>query len=533
MFSRPQVLDKNKIVFIAARNGERELLLYNYASGELFRIEHYDDDNLLPNAWKHMRGLSVSEGKLFFSHNADDRMYKLASVNLETMQVILSDRDFSGGVFNPVSVNGTVYYRANFFSGDGVLRFPETVSSLSGTQIDIKLAAADVKDYGLFNRVNIQDAQLVQSAYINHPLLESKPYFAIRYMNPFDFWLPLPLIRDNNNIGFSLDGAGLLMAITDPTDRHLIITAIYADVVNRIAIVDSFTWQNTVPGFPVTLEFSDRIETNSKNDPFRVTRVSLGAGFTQIPGRWAYGISLGLSYVRIAEDDGGASAYTWEATRNTFYYYAGISFSNIRRRPHELFGTGMNLGFRGANAFGTLYQGNFQPRFEGRFQAAFETRFPLNFVLYGAYDQRGMNLHGLSRTYAGSLFVGEASGEYAHPRNLNLTWIGGSELSLGLFSFEIQRNLSHFYFNRFFGALSLRSLLFDGQNHPDAEGITIGDLRFAQSLVLRFGLLSSIIPIKMVPLFIEPNIWGAWKFSNTITGKGDPWNFGIGLNLRL
>jgi len=144
-----------------------------------------------------------------------------------------------------------------------------------------------------------------------------------------------------------------------------------------------------------------------------------------------------------------------------------------------------------------------------------------------------MNLHGVSRSYGQPLFAAIASTEYPHPRGLRLSWLGGAEAALGLFSFEIQRNLSHVYFNRLFCTLALRSVLYDSQGHPDAEGIEIDDKRLAQSLILRLGMVSSIIPIKTVPFFIEPNIWGAWKFSNTITGEGHPWSFGAGVGVRF
>jgi hypothetical protein len=144
-----------------------------------------------------------------------------------------------------------------------------------------------------------------------------------------------------------------------------------------------------------------------------------------------------------------------------------------------------------------------------------------------------MNIHGVSRLFGASIFGGSASWEYPHPNGLQLNWIAGGEASLGLFSFEIQRNLSHLYFNRVFGVLSLRNVLYDSQGHPHAEGLTIGDLRLAQSLVFRVGLLSTIIPLKYVPFFLEPNIWGAWRFSNTITGNDRHFSFGAGFNLRL
>jgi hypothetical protein len=359
---------------------------------------------------------------------------------------------------------------------------------------------------------------------------ESSLYFALRYMNPFDFWLPLPLIRVDSESNFSLDGAGLISVIMDPTDRHLIMFSVFADINYQMAMISPafpFIWQTTVPGFPVMMQFSDTVITDN-SIPYRATRVNLSASFFKTPGRWLYGLSLGGGYYRFAKDDGGASAYDWSKTESGFYYSAGLAFSNHTRLSNELYGTGMSLSFRGVSI-----TESFQPRFEGRFQASMETKFPVSLVLYGAYDERGVNIHGVSRTYGDSLFQDSASVEYFIHRDLdNLLWLGGAEASLGLFSFEIQSNLSHFYFNRFFGALSLRNVLYDSGGHQQAEGIEIGDFHLAQSLVLKLGLVSSIIPLKYVPFFIEPNIWGAWKFSNTITGKGEAWNFGIGLSVR-
>ena len=540
MFSRPQAVDNERIAFVAVRSGARELMLYNFVSGELFRMESSagDDEYWHRYIWRYMRGLRVSEGKLFFSHNADDRMYKLAMVDLETMQAVISERDFSGGVFNPVSVNGTVYYRANFFAGDGILRFPETVSSLSGTRIGINLVPVNAEDYGLVARGNRRETENLQAASGNLPVFETRPYFAIRYMNPLNFWLPLPLIRLNNDAGFSVDGGGMLTVMTDPTDRHFIIAEVYADIRHRMAS-GNISWQNTIAGFPITLTLSDTIETNLRNDPFRSTRASLTASFSQFAGRWGYGLSLGANYTRRAEYGGDGSdpawntAYSWERTTSTFFYFAGVSFSNVMRRQHELFGTGMGLSLRGINVIGPSFAESLRPRFEGSFRASAEGRFPVRLTLYGAYDNQGMNIHGVSRTYGGSIFSGVASWEYPHPRGLELSWITGGEVSLGLFSFEIQNNLSHVYFNRVFGTLALRNVLYDGGGHPGAEGVEIGDLRLAQSLVFRLGLVSSIIPIKYAPFFLEPNVWGAWKFSNTITGNGRNFSFGAGFTVRI
>ena len=521
LFTGPQALDDERIVFVASRKGVRELMLFNFVSEELFRIECYSGDNRF---WRYMRSLGVSDGKLFFSHNIDDRMYRLASIDLDTKSAVFSKRDFSGGVFLPVSVNGFVYYRANFFSGDGFLRFPEASDSLTGKRIDIRLVRVDGEDFGMTVGQT--------SAGVDSPPLYTGPssrYFGIRYMNPFNFWLPLPLIRlsdRGDGIRPFVDGGGFITAMMDPTDRNLVILTAYADAVNRMAVIDSFSWRTTVPGFPLTAEFSDRV-IESVHGPFRDTRVSLSGSFTRNPGRVSYGISLGGTYARFADYDGGASAYRWEKTDSVFLVFAGLVFSNNQRRRHELFGNGVSLSLRGVSTVGTP----FRPRFEGVFRANRETLFPVNLTLYGAYDKWGMNIHGVSRRYGQPLFASVASAEYAHPQGLELTWIAGGEASAGIFSFEIQRYFSHLYFNRIYGVMTMRSIVYNSQGHPDAEGTAFGDIRHAQSLVFRLGAVLSILPAG-IPVFIEPVVWGSWNFSNTITGRGSPFSYGFTWSIR-
>jgi len=290
--------------------------------------------------------------------------------------------------------------------------------------------------------------------------------------------------------------------------------------------VTEIMWQNTTLGFPLMLEFSDNIIKDLFEDPFRYTSVSLSGSLSWRPGQWAYGVSLGGLYARVADYDSGASAYEWKETGNAFALFAGLSLSNLRQRQHELFGNGFSFSLKGISVFD-----DFMPRFEGQFRFSIETRFPLNLVLYGAYDKYRMNLQGGSLLYGQPLFAEAASSEYDVPHGYNLTWIAGGEISVGLFSFEIQKNFSHAYFNRIFSTLSLRNVLYDGNNHFETSGIEIGDLRLAQSLVIKFGMLTAFIPLKSVPFYIKPNIWGAWKISDTIARKEIPFDYGFNVNL--
>jgi len=565
VFSGPQALDGERIVFIAARSGERELLLYNCVTRKLFRIESAagSGKSAADELWRYSRGLRVCEGKLLFSHNIDDRMYKFASIDLEAMQAVFSSRDFSGGVFYPVSVNNSVYYRGAFTDGDGFFRFPETADSISGTTISIKLVEQNPADYGFIN-ANVETSMLdsepgtadrergsgsrhsVKESEVPAPgsqvsqSLASRYYFSPKYLNPFKLWLPLPLLRLNNSdykYRLSFDGAGILSVMMDPTDRNLFILLAFADFTNRMAVIEHFSWRSTTPGFPLLLEFSDKIVSDLGKNPYRETRAALSGSFSHYPGRWGYGFSLGAGYFRAADDDGGDSAYKWKESASAVVLNTSLAFSNLHRSKNELFGSGFSLNLKGSGSAWASYDNNFYPRAEGIFRASFEMRFPLNIALYGAYDKIGMNLHGESRIYGKPIFENNASKEYQFPERLYLTWIGGGEISVGLFSVEIQNSLSHIYFNRFFGTLTLRNVVYDSLGMAGAEGIAVNNIRIAQSLVLNLKMVAAFLPIKALPFYLEPNIWGAWKFSNTITGHGNSHignqlSWGIGFNYR-
>ncbi|MDR0324002.1 MAG: hypothetical protein LBI12_06125 [Treponema sp.] len=510
IFSGPQVIDDERIVFIAAQRGERKLWLYNYVSQELFQIESSDGSGEYRS---YIRGLYVSEGKLFFSHNSDDRMYKLGLIDLDTMQATFSSRDFSGGVFNPVSTGDSVYYLGTFVSRNSLLRFPEKVSSLSGIQNDlhfVKLEPAEERQY-LIHGSN----EYIEPLYSEH----SKTYMGIKYMNPFNFWFPVPLIRiyeNNDKPGIRLDGGGIFSLMTDPTDRNMIITMVNADIRYKMASIDMFSWQNNILGFPLTLNFSDTV-VESANNPYRSTNVSLNGSIFWSSGLLANRFSLGGGYVRNANHENDKGAYQWNETGKGFYLHTGYSFSY-----HKLF----SLQFSGISLLN-----NFAPRADGVFRINAETRFPVNFIFYGAYDERGMDLHGISNTYSSTLVTGFTMNEYSHPFGLNLAWLAGSEFAVGLFSFQIQRNLSHLYFNNVFGTLALRNQIYDSKGHQDAEGYQIGDYRIIQSLMLKLGVKMSFFPLVKFPATIEPYVSGAWKFSNTITGEKSQLAFDWGLNL--
>jgi len=506
IFSGPQAVDDQRIVFIASLEGKRELWLYNYVSRELFRIENTQDDN---KYWEYMRGLNVSEGKLFFSFNSDDRMYKLGIIDLDTMQAVLSGRDFSGGVFNPVSADNKVYYLAAYVSHNSLLRFPEPASSISGNRINLRLTKLDNQN---FNTAAEQAADSVQAYNVL-----SKPYIGLRYMNPFKLWFPLPLIRSSysdENSSLRLDGGGIFSLMAEPADRNQIYFLVYADTPYKMAMVDQFVWQNTGMGFPLSLKFSDKaIESSDKIR--RHTNASVIGSINWRSYQWNNQFFLGGGYSRAAGFENGKSAYEWEETGSGFFMQTGFAFS-YRRLILQLTGASLTDSFK--------------PRVDLVLNASAKTRFPLSFTLFGAYDKKGMDLHGVSNTFGSTAIEEYALKEYPHPDGLDLFWLGGGEISVGLFSFEIQKNLSHLYFNKFFGSLSLKNQIYDSGGNPNAEGIEINKFHLVQSLGIKLGIKTSIFPVIKTPMSVEPFFYGAWKISDTINGKKIPWYFTAGIS---
>jgi len=513
MFSGPQPVDDDRIVFIALRNGKRELWLYDYVSRELYKIENTQNTTEDNKYWDYMRGLRVSEGKLFFSYNPDNRMYKLGIIDLYTMQASLSGREFSGGVFNPVSASGNIYYLATFVSRNGILRFPESASSLSGQLINLRLVKQD-------NHENDTNPQIVEQPVVEPPYTGlSKPYISLRYMNPFKLWLPLPLIRQSSdeNSSLKLDGGGILSVMSDPIDRNTVYFLAYADTRYKMALVDQFVWQNTGMGFPLSINFSDKV-TESGNKIQRHTSAGLSGSINWITNRWNNTISIGGGYYRNAGYENKKSAYEWEETGSGFFAQTGFVFSYRR----------LSLQFSGASLTNI-----FEPHIDMIFRANTKTRFPMSFTLFGAYDKKGMDLHGISDTFGSTPVGAYTLNEYPHPSGLNLFWLGGCDIAVGLFSFEIQKNLSHFYFNRFFGSISIKNQIYDGNGSPDAAGIEINNLRYVQSLGFKLGIKTSIFPVIKTPMSVEPFLYGAWKISDTINGKEFPLYVNAGINITL
>jgi hypothetical protein len=306
--------------------------------------------------------------------------------------------------------------------------------------------------------------------------------------------------------------------MSDPTDRNMVTVLAFFDAKYKMADIEIFTWRNTSLGFPLTFDFSDTVQ-ESANDTYRYTSAAISGKINWSMGQWHNGFLLGGGYARRADYENGKSAYNWDKTGSGFFVQM------ITQHYYRRFG----MQFSGVS-----FTDRFIPRIDGMLNVSTDTRFPLYLTLFGAYDKQGMDLHGVSNTYGSMLVSQYALKEINHPEGLDLLWLAGGEAGISLFSFNIQRNLSHLYFNRIFSSLSVRNQFYDSKNHPETEGYKLNDdLRLVQSLALKLGIKMSFFPAVKVPASIEPYVMGVWKFSNMITGNGSLWYLDTGFRISL
>ncbi|MDR1949676.1 MAG: hypothetical protein LBQ38_09805 [Spirochaetaceae bacterium] len=547
LYSSPAPLDDRWIAFIASREGRREICLYNYETRDVYTLVPEPEDDA--GRWTHIRGLRVSQGHLLFSYNHNGRMFKLGMVDLRNMadlhnmvdlrspetgplpvspEALFSERDFSGGVFLPVLVGNEIYYRGAFTTWDALMRFPETYDTLSGirTRLRFALWTEDLRGAAFSAPSALSSAlsaALPAGAIVPSTLSSALPtagpaepeavrYFGIRYINPFKLWLPLPLIRQTNtDIGISVDGGSLFSYMADPTDTNQLFLTTGFDARSLLGVFN-LQWTNLSLGFPLSLTFMDDIDKTSP-EMNRQTTASISASFTYGLGdrglRLSFNTGFGLSLIAMAPEE-DSSAYTWTYEPPNYMAVLGFGFSTLQRFNWELFGRGAALDINGRY----LPVWN-KPRVEGLFRIASEPVLPFRLSLYGVWDSNGMGIQGKSSQYLTTSFSNFTAVEYVDTPLTDLIWLGGGETEVRFFSVEIQKSLSHIYYNRVFGTLAYRGAFYDSAGASAAEGNLLGEgYRLTQSLILRLGLTVSSVFVTALPVRASISLWGAWKISN-------------------
>jgi hypothetical protein len=537
LYSYPCPINDTWIAFIAAKKGKRELGLYNYETGKVYRFASSPEDK--EERWRYIRTLNYSEGHLFFGFNHDDRMYKLGSIDVsdltgedipETLEAVFTEHDFSGGVFLPVMLDDAIYYRGAFANWDTLMKYPEKGSGLTGNRSALTLYPWEEEYLAVAEPERIPPLPPLSDA-------ESRGYLPFKYLNPFQLWLPTPFIRSTGN-GAALEGGGIFSFVSDPSDNNWLFLSVNMDGRFLMANLD-IRWTNLGFGFPLTMRFIDNVEM-FRNESYRRTEAVIGGTLSRGMGNERRKISLnaGIGATLFARDpNDGSGAYTWSYDAPIFTTITGVKLSNLRIFAWEHFGQGLSLSL---NAQGRFPFVNTPFRYEAVFQGAFEAYFPLQLTLYGVLDKNGMNLQGISSKFRNVSIAGVAATEYPPGDLPRLTWLSGGEAELKLFSINIQDNFSHIYFNRLFGTLAYRGAFYDGRNirepRADVLGNAIGNTpyRLTQSLVFRFGGVLSTVLVTALPLRISPHLWGAWKISSLQDNRaGNDFMFGFNVSVSI
>jgi hypothetical protein len=234
-------------------------------------------------------------------------------------------------------------------------------------------------------------------------------------MNPFQYWLPMPLMPITADSTISFDGGGITSIMMDPTDTNLISLSAYMNVRDLMGDFN-IQWTTLGLGFPLTLAITDTIDKTRRN-PYRRTFGGLEAamswGLWNEENRVSFRLGANVSLIAFNPAD-GSNVYKWGYEAPVYSINAGLGFSNLRRFKWQLFGNGVSLNTAVRYTLPRQTLG-----VEERFTAGLETKpFSLKFSLYHAWSAAAdLNLWGRSLNHendpvGGTLFSDIASTEY-------------------------------------------------------------------------------------------------------------------------
>jgi hypothetical protein len=223
-------------------------------------------------------------------------------------------------------------------------------------------------------------------------------------------------------------------------------------------------------------------------------------------------------YQNFLNDSG--RAYDWPVASKFYSMSAGLRLSNLSIKSWEAFGNGLSEQVMLRHVF----EDNYKPRFESLLRGALENihalhgipvaeNFAFKGALFGAYDMNGMNHTGRSARWSGSIFDGFAATEYRGLLYHPFKWLAGAEIEWKPWQAEIQKNVSHLYFNRVFTGLAYRLSYFGDQSRLISPDVPAGT-QYLHSLMLRVNGVVSILPLTVLPVKITFTLNGGLKLSS-------------------
>jgi len=518
LFSAPVPLDSSRIAFISAERGIRALRMYDADTGDVFTFSA--GAALDRKIWPYIRGLSAGGGELLFSYHDGEGLYKLARIELGREgqpELILSDTNYSGGVFSPVRAGNRIIYRAQFSGTDALAVYPENDSADTVKRYPLSLVPQSGEAASTLVTAQGAAPELPVSLSAFPSRFDEKKYSPLSWLNPLDLWFPVPLVR-SAGLNLRLDGGGFVTYMGTPTDMNVFLLFAAYDARERMGELDA-TWVSFTPGSPLTVRFTDNIKfftNDSFRYPYRETRGSASLAFTRGIGgervRFSVDPSFEAMWIALPHPD-AASAYSWPYEDSRYIPGLSLSLMNRDRLPWELFGRGLSITVSGKAA---LPDPEF--RWDAVFRASAGKTFPVRMTLYGARDESGIDIDGSSVMFDSGPWASAAATEYAANDDGGHRWVAGGEAEFCFFTADIQKPLSHVYGNRLFGILAWRGVMYDSRG-TDAgstpSGIAVApDIDFVNSLVLKAGAVVTLLPVPMLPVRLSPHGWVAWKLAD-------------------
>lgn len=511
LFSNPVPIDETRIAFIVSEQGVRSMGIYHYDTGE---VRFFSTGDALDSVvWRYARCLSSSSGELLFSWHDEAGLYRLARISFDstaTASLSLHGIDYSGGIHAPVRSGAHIVYYARLSATDALMRYPGNTPDDAVRTVPLVMIHRDFP-------VSVSAIGADEP----HGFPEKK-YCPVAYLNPLQFWIPLPVLSVSGN-KIRIDGAGIATYLSTPTDmNHFFLFGGYNF---REGLVDTdVVWQSFLFRIPSYVSFTDTIEfltDDSFEYPYRETRVAASVLFSRGLGSERIQLSVSPSFeslwIALPYTTTG-SPYEWEYLDAVYIPGLMAGLSCWDRLPWELFGRGAELYLYGRSVY---------PDADYRTDAVFRLSpgFPLPFRLtvYGVWDETGLDLDGSSVVFGNAPWSNAAAVEYADEQTDMHCWLAGGELELQLFAIDIQKSISSLYVNRVFMILGWRAVAFDVPDSLERSSLpghqVSPDARIANSLVLKTGAVMSILAVPMIPVRMAPHGWIAWKLAD-----GDPFD---------
>ena len=123
------------------------------------------------------RSLSFDHGTFYFSYAEKDTLPRLGKLDSKTANLIRSDLDVSGGIFEPVSVNDNIIYVGHFYRKNKLLRLNQNDSIFENAE-NVKLGQpADEASYTLAYEPELASDEKSDSVELPSKSFNVFPYF--------------------------------------------------------------------------------------------------------------------------------------------------------------------------------------------------------------------------------------------------------------------------------------------------------------------------------------------------------------------